>query len=221
MPTLIDGYNFLFGANIVAEEPGPYSLEKSRRAVLRYLVSALTPEERTSTTVVFDGHLAPPGLPREATFRAIRVIFSAPGEEADDLIERLLPTYSAPRQLTVVSSDHRVQRAARRRKARAIDSEAWYIERGRLRQASHESEMGDPPFAESDAEVEAWLAAFGDEDVLSAETEDTPGGPAGNRPTRLKATGTKDDREDGSEVDAPFENPFPDGYGEDLLGGGH
>ena len=79
-----------------------------------------------TATVVFDARQAPPGLPRELSHRGITVRFAAGYESADELIEQLIQRDSAPRRLVVVSSDHRLHRAARRRKAQAIDSDQWY-----------------------------------------------------------------------------------------------
>lgn len=44
----------------------------------------------------------------------ITVLFAI-GEQADDLIERLIKSHAAPKKLTVVSDDHRIQQAGRRR----------------------------------------------------------------------------------------------------------
>ena len=68
---------------------------------------------------------------------------------------------TAPRRSTVVSSDHRVQRAARRRKARAVDSEIWYetaIRKRREGSAGAADDAAKPASVPSDAEVEFWLS---------------------------------------------------------------
>lgn len=51
--------------------------------------------------------------------------FAGPGRAADDEIERLIDLSSAPRRLTVVSSDLRLGRAARRRRCRWLRSEEF------------------------------------------------------------------------------------------------
>ena len=53
------------------------------------------------------------------------MIFAQHHDEADTLIEEMIQRHSAPKQLTVVSSDLRLQTAANRRKAVAVDSENW------------------------------------------------------------------------------------------------
>ena len=71
--------------------------------------------------------------------RGITVRFAAQYEEADELIEELIRADSAPRRLVVVSSDHRIQRAARRRRAKAVDSDVWYAELVRARRERQRS----------------------------------------------------------------------------------
>lgn len=51
------------------------------------------------------------------------VIYAGPGRDADALIERLIEAESAPRRMSVVSSDRRLQKAARRRRAKVIPSD--------------------------------------------------------------------------------------------------
>ena len=55
----------------------------------------------------------------------IRVLFAVGYESADEMIEELVAAHSHPKDLLVVSSDHRIQNAATRRKAKAIDSDVW------------------------------------------------------------------------------------------------
>jgi hypothetical protein len=81
------------------------------------------------------------------------------------LIEELLEQYPAPRELLVVSSDHRVQRAARRRGADFIDSDQWYAQVRALRQQRQQE--GEIPRAKSHSdvsneEVAYWVDEFAD-----------------------------------------------------------
>ena len=98
--------------------------------------------------------------------RGVKVHFASGYESADELIEELIERDSAPRRLTVVSSDHRLHRAARRRKAHAIDSDRWYEQTIAERSQRHrvaKSKMPKPPTPLATSEVEYWLAQFGDE----------------------------------------------------------
>lgn len=164
MSLLIDGYNLLHAAGLMGRRLGPGGLERARAALLRLLAASLTPEEIARTIVVFDaGPEAPRDRPRHELLHGISVRYSQLGEEADDELERLIAADSTPKQLTVVSGDHRLHRAARRRRARAVDSEAWLTELQNRRPKS------DPPSAKplkptgplSAEEVEGWLKEFG------------------------------------------------------------
>src|SRR5262245_37959795 len=136
MPTsiLIDGYNLLHVTGIFGRGVGPGTLHRSRTALLNVLAESIAPEEVAHTTIVFDSAEAPPGLPRQINHRGMTVHFASSYADADELIEELIQTHHSPRTLTVVSSDHRIQRAARRRKATPIDSDRWYAELMRARQ---------------------------------------------------------------------------------------
>ncbi|MCA9153367.1 MAG: NYN domain-containing protein [Planctomycetales bacterium] len=162
MALLIDGYNLLHVTGIFGRGRGPGSLERSRNALLNFVAAAVDPAELPQTTVVFDAKEAPPGLPRTVTHRGITVHFAAEFEEADDLLEELIRTEPSPRKLLVVSSDHRVQRAAKRRRAATIDSDVWYDEAKRHRRDSAGVTSRDvKPDSPSVGEVNRWLEAFG------------------------------------------------------------
>ena len=168
---LIDGYNLLHvtgvtGRGIADRKIGSGTLERARNALLNFLAASLTEDERQLTTIVFDSSNAPPGLPRELQYQGIAVKYATGYESADEMLEELIRKASAPRRLTVVSSDHRVQRAAKRRKARAVDSDVWCAE---IRESRHKSKEPLPtsspkpatPLPEDD--VAAWLDEFGDQ----------------------------------------------------------
>ncbi|HEX5102411.1 MAG TPA: NYN domain-containing protein, partial [Pirellulaceae bacterium] len=112
MALLIDGYNLLHAAGIFSAS-GPPTLEAARVALLDFLVESLPAKELARTGVVFDAAHAPPGLPREIEHRGLAVRFARRGGSADELLEELIAAEPDPRNLLVVSSDHRVQRAAR------------------------------------------------------------------------------------------------------------
>jgi predicted RNA-binding protein with PIN domain len=121
---LIDGYNLLHASGVFGNV-GRTSLESSRQALLDWLGEVLSDAQRQRTTIVFDAREAPPGLPRSANKHGIQIHFAPRGREADDLLEELIRSHSSPRALTVVSSDHRLHRAARRRRATPVDSDTW------------------------------------------------------------------------------------------------
>src|SRR5262245_9957963 len=112
---LIDGYNLLHALGAPRRRAGPGALEKARLRLLGRLHGALR-DQGPNVTVVFDAARAPAGVPAEAEYHGIRVRFAAGLAAADDLIEEVIRKAPAPKHLTVVSDDRRIQAAARRRR---------------------------------------------------------------------------------------------------------
>jgi len=160
---IIDGYNLLNVANVPVPVRGRANLEKARLALLNFLAESLGPEEAPRTMVVFDAHDPPPGLAREMRYKGLFVRFGTRDDDADTLIEELIREESSPRRLTVVSSDHRIQRAATRRRARAVDSDVWFAEVLQARQQRQQTAADRPdhprgPLLEED--VRYWMREF-------------------------------------------------------------
>jgi len=171
MSLIIDGYNLLYAAGIGGQWETEDSFQQDRLALLESLRSVIDPRELSKTTVVFDSQVALPHLPKVYHHREIEVRFSYGYPDADALIERMIQEHTAPKRLMVVSSDHRVQRAARRRKASTMDSDSWYrwmIRRRNERQASAAAAPRPMP-AVSEGELDQWLKFFGeiDQDELA------------------------------------------------------
>jgi predicted RNA-binding protein with PIN domain len=165
MALLIDGYNLLHVTEIFGKPGAGTELHRTRLALLDFLAAVIEQRERPQTMIVFDAAGAPPGLPRSFVHDAITVHFARRHSDADELIEELLEQYPAPRELLVVSSDHRVQRAARRRGADFIDSDQWYAQVRALRQQRQQE--GEIPRAKSHSdvsneEVAYWVDEFAD-----------------------------------------------------------
>jgi predicted RNA-binding protein with PIN domain len=216
MSLLIDGYNLLHASGILGRGVGPGSLERSRNALLNFLAESLTEKQLSRTTVVFDAREAPPGLPRTIVERGITVRFAPKGLDADSVIEELIEAESSPRRLTVVSSDHRLHRAARRRRAKAIDSDVWYGEviRLRIERARKKKHSGKPTGPISDVEVRYWLHEFGVTPVaVELEPPDEPSVP---QPPDAATDSRPHAPADDKLKDAPPGNPFPPGYAEDI-----
>jgi predicted RNA-binding protein with PIN domain len=160
---LIDGYNLLYGAGIIGEGVDAGTLQNAREALLGWLLQSLPQSDRQRTVVVFDAHHPPPGRPSTFDRQGMTIHFARDHENADALLEDYIAANDAPRQLTVVSSDHRVQRAARRRKATAVDSGAWYRtvdQQQPQRQQDPEAPKPDAPLNE--VQVQQWLKFFGE-----------------------------------------------------------
>lgn len=164
MRTLIDGYNLMFALGLLGRRFGPGGLRKVRHRFLNDLASKLEPVEAHRTTVVFDAAAAPDFAPEQARHKGLTIVFAIGDESADDRLERLIARDSAPRNLTVVSSDNRIRRAAGRRRARALNSEEYW---SRL-EDRRRPRPGPDPTAEdrardhglSAAESAYWLDAF-------------------------------------------------------------
>ncbi len=196
MPLLIDGYNLLHVSGVFGRGTALTELHRSREALLACLASSLEPAERSRTTIVFDAAGAPPGLPQSFSYEGINVQFARDPGNADELLERLIEAHDTPRKLVVVSGDHRVQRAARRRRATAIDSDRWWADLQTDRRRN-ETELPGPPQKPAGnpnvSEVDYWVGQF----VDAAPAEQA-------KPPKIAPA---DD----------FDDPFPPGYGDDLL----
>jgi predicted RNA-binding protein with PIN domain len=221
MSLLIDGYNLLNAVGITGRGAAASSLERSRRALLNFLAESLDPRDVSTTIVVFDSHAAPPGLPRIVNHRGLTVHFASQYDDADALLEELIRADSAPRRLTVVSSDHRIQRAARRRRAKAVDSEAWYETILHQRHARTETPARPPAAVKPgvpllEEEVERWLRQFGGEELLEKIVEEAQSESGVAVPTKSPRPNELSTEKAVDLQSAPFDNPFPPGYGEDL-----
>ncbi len=167
---LIDGYNLMHAVGFARSRYSQGQLEQARNRLLKFLLVHLRDPELPRTTVVFDAGNAPPGLPPRSNLHGMEIIFARPGGDADTLIEEFISTHSAPRQLRIVSSDHRLQKAARRRKSKFVDSEQFVAElKRRLSASDNDSQASANEAAQakrseviSQSELNQWLAEFGE-----------------------------------------------------------
>ena len=216
MSVIIDGYNLIAAVGIIGRGVGPGGLERARLALLNFLAESLEPGEIGGTTIVFDAKNAPTGLPRVVNHRGLTVRFASRYPDADSLIEELIGEASAPRGLTVVSSDHRIQRAARRRKAVPVDSDVWYegmIRRRRERQAAVRSQKAEakPPVPLLEEDVDYWIRVFGGESLLEEVVEEADAAESGGDKAEPPETAPQDGKR------KSCYNPFPSGHADDLL----
>ncbi|MEV0384424.1 NYN domain-containing protein [Nonomuraea sp. NPDC050643] len=111
---IIDGYN------VTKTGYGTMTLADQRNRLMTGL-GGLVAQTRIEVTVVFDG--AELNAPVQVVApRGVRVLFSAPGEIADDLIRQLVRAEPPGRAMAVVSSDREVAESVRRMGARPVPS---------------------------------------------------------------------------------------------------
>ncbi len=190
LPTdlLIDGYNLLHAAGLGRSRYARGDLQRARQSLLRRLFHLLTPAEIVRTAVVFDARQPPPHLPPHWLIHGMRVVYARPHGDADLLLEELINGHSAPKQLTVVSSDHRLHRAAKSRRASAIDSDEFleFLERRQIHHAQAELPVPQKSDSKTDiaaAELAYWMSVFGD--VKVSDLVESPKAVA--RPNRAKS----------------------------------
>lgn len=163
MAYLIDGYNLLHAMGVLHGRTGPTGLEKARRRLLG-LLHGTYGDRSGEVTVVFDAAKAPPDATEVQNFQGIHVRFAVRQDEADDLIEDLIHHDSAPRHLTVVSDDHRIQKAARHRHCQLVSCADYldWLDRFRRQHLRQRSSTLAKPEGVSRQETQHWLEEFAD-----------------------------------------------------------
>jgi predicted RNA-binding protein with PIN domain len=160
MPFVIDGYNLLHAMGLLGGPVGPHQLAKARAGLVGLAASAHTADP---ATIVFDARRAPPGVDAEEVHGPVRVEF-ATGEEADDRIEWLIAHDPAPKRLVIVSDDHRLQQAAKRRGCPAWKCDEYLDWLEKERRKRRPTPTAEKPAGMGPMETNRWLAAFGDLD---------------------------------------------------------
>src|SRR5207302_1583757 len=112
MRILIDGYNLMYALGLPGKRHGPDGFRKVRTRFLNDLAAALGAVAAHQTTVVFDASHSPVHLPRESIYKGMTIVYAVDDDSADERIEQLIAAHSAPKLLTVVSTDHRIRQAA-------------------------------------------------------------------------------------------------------------
>ena len=156
MPFLIDGYNLLHSIRKTSEDFEPVT-----DIQLCHILGRFLKRIGDKGRIVFDGT-----GPRDKTdFDNIanpEVVFSGLGIEADTVIENAITANTAPKRLTVVSSDRRIRKAAHARKAKAVKSELFWIEVLKQLSRKHKSyiEPAEKRIGLTEAETDKWLDFF-------------------------------------------------------------
>lgn len=161
MPYIIDGYNVLHALGLLRGRTGPHGLEKARLHLLGML-SGVYGDAATTVTVVFDAHHPRPGVEDQTDYHGLHVRYAAHHPAADDLIEELIRHDAAPRQLTVVSDDHRLRDAARRRHCRVVGCLDYLDELDRQRRKHRSTPKSEEGERRSAGDAQRWLEEFAD-----------------------------------------------------------
>lgn len=161
---IIDGYNLLHAAGLAQKKYGQGELEQAREKLLSGLRRMLAVREQEQTVIVFDAGIRAPSLADDMLRSGqIRILFSTQHGNADALIETLIEDHPSPRKLTVVSSDHRIQRSARLHQALFLDSESFLAD---LMRRPKKVRRPLPPHPKQTGEMTAgeldyWMREFG------------------------------------------------------------
>ncbi len=168
MRLLIDGYNVLHQSGLLGKGSGGVWLERGRKKLLDLLRNSLDPTTLLATHVVFDAYSSSSITTEITSYQEIKVHFSLGYENADELIEKLIRENHAPKSLTVVSSDHRIQRCAKAHRCRIFESAAWLDELPQRQiRNNNATRVVETPREQaasqglSNYEVQLWLKEFG------------------------------------------------------------
>jgi len=153
---IIDGHNLLWAIQGAGE-----GFESISDVQLCHILGRYLKLTGGKGEIVFDG-TGPTDKSRFDNISNLEVFFAGLATDADTVIEYKIRASTAPRRLTVVSSDQRLQKAARTRKALAIKSEVlWDNLRKQLSRKKTSKEPAEKRRGLSESETEQWLKFFG------------------------------------------------------------
>jgi len=153
---IIDGHNLLHTIFKVEGDSGAVSDVGLCRILGRYFL--LTSEKGE---IIFDG-TGPPDKSGFDNISNLEVFFAGPGTDTDTVIEDKISASTAPKGLTIVSSDRRLRSAARKRKAISIKSDVFWNDV--QKQLSRKRPIKEPTEKRqglNEGETEQWLEFFG------------------------------------------------------------
>jgi predicted RNA-binding protein with PIN domain len=153
---IIDGHNLLH--TVLKTEEGEASIDDKQlcRIISNYM--KLTGQ---TAEIIFDG-----AGPRDKSgfdnINGLEISFAGLGTDTDSIIEDKIRASTAPKRLAIVSSDRRLRKAARTRKATSIKSENfWNNINKQLSRKRPKKEPGAKRHGLSDSETKQWLDYFG------------------------------------------------------------
>ena len=155
MPVIIDGHNLLHSIQKTSEDSESITDVQLCFIVGRYLKLISEKGE-----IVFDG-TGPPDKSGFDNISNLEVFFAGLGSDADTVIEDKIRINTAPKRLTIVSSDRRLRVAARARKAASVKSQVFWD--NLQKQLSRKKTIKEPPAKRrglTESETEQWLKFF-------------------------------------------------------------
>ena len=156
MVVIIDGHNLLRSIQKTFEDFDSLTAVRLCQTISRYLKQV-----RENGEIVFDG-TGPKDKSGFDNISNLEVFFAGQGSDADTVIEDKIKASTAPKRLAVVSSDRRLQKAARARKATAVKSQVFWS--NLCKQLSRKRTIKEPACKRqgiSEGETEQWLKFFG------------------------------------------------------------
>lgn len=109
---IIDGYNLMKTDPELAMFMR-HGLEYAREGVIKRVDNASGLKSARSITIVFDGHQSGQAVETRQRRGRLVIIFSKLGENADEVIKRLVSAYTSEAEVKVISRDWELKDAAR------------------------------------------------------------------------------------------------------------
>ena len=155
MSVIIDGHNLLWAIQNAEENASITDITMCRILDSYFCLTGLNGE------IIFDG-TGPPTKTEFNNIKNLLVTFSGRSRDCDTVIEHRILDSTAPKLLTIVSTDRRLRDAASARKATAVKSEDFWDEI--IKRISRQKPGKEPPGKRSgltESETQLWLKTFG------------------------------------------------------------
>ena len=158
MPYLVDGYNVYHAARKMADQWSHITT-----LTLCQWIAQDMQRLNDRAIVVFDGNKLRGQSWEVLPADFVEIRHSGPEQDADSALEDLIQQNTAPRRLTVVSSDNRLRKAARRRRCKLLKAPE-YLEELVRRQQTPPRRCTEPIQKRrglAEGELPEWLERFG------------------------------------------------------------
>ncbi len=163
---IIDGHNLLHSIQKTdaCRDVAQARLEGSESisdVQLCWIVGRYLKQIGQSGAIIFDG-TGPRDKGGFDNISNLEVFFAGLGTDADTVIENKIGANTAPKRLTIVSSDRRLRKAARARKAISVKSEVFW--NSVQKQLSRKKTIKEPTAKRqglTEGETKQWLEFFG------------------------------------------------------------